>query len=112
MKYKHAYDIPLPTTTEEANDAYNELIKHFGNGEELAFETAYRDEQMVQMLRVSADLPNGNINLYHFLWSNGSGHEKAIDCFNIINWYADDAKRVADAINYFAKIIKQKGGEQ
>ena len=112
MKFKNACDIPYPTTTAEANESYNELLKHLDNGEELSFETAYRDKEDVEMLRISADLLNGTINLYHYYWLDGSGHDRAIDCFNCIHWDVDEATRVADAINYFAKIIKQKGGEQ
>lgn len=112
MKYKHVSDIPYPTTIAEANEAYDKLLKHFDNGEELSFETAYRDKEDVEMLRISADLFNGTINLYHYNWLDGSEHDRAIDCFNCIHLDVDEATHVADAINYFAKIIKQKGGEK
>lgn len=112
MKYKHVCDIPYPKTTAEAIEAYDELLKHFGNGEELCFETAYRSREDVEMLRISADLLNGTIEMFQYYWCDDSGHDRAVDCFKCIHMDVDRATNVADAINYFVKIIKQKGGEQ
>ena len=106
------YEIPYPTTLAEAYDAFDVLSKVFGNCEELNFDIRDSDKETLSIIRITADLLNHTISIIRFLWLDGSGHEKAVDCINVLTLDLDDAARMADIINYFIKVIKQKGGHQ
>ena len=112
MRGKNAWEIPYPETTAEAHDAFQALTVLFGNCEELNFDIRDSDKDTLSIIRITADLLNHTISIIRFLWLDGCGHEKAVDCINVLTLDLDEAARMADIINYFIKVIKQKGGEK
>ena len=103
MKHENARDIPYPLTVRDAHEAFNELVAFFGNGERLSFDIKESDKESVCCIKIALDELNEGISIFHFYWLEGSGAERAIDGFTVLNLDKDDAIRLADILKYFIK---------
>ena len=104
--------IPYPSTLREAHEAFEKLVRHFCNGEKVAFDMNYSDKEELIRWNVRLDKLNDTIAILFFMWLADSGYEKAIEAFTPMHLSKDEARNLADCLNYFVKEIEKKGDEQ
>jgi len=102
------YKISYPSTLQEALAILPRLKAHFGNCEEYSFDINNQEESELRNISLLCDTVNDTITIFQFFWSQDLVLENATECVDVIHIDSNEAKRIADMLNYFVTIIKNE----